>query len=751
MVIKRLENDLRAYYKTLLEMNEKTLRTVEELKDILQGFDPRLTTDPTPHKAWFPPMSSIFHGRQDLVDHLASKITNNKGKQRALVSLLGPGGIGKTSIALAVMEHPSVVKHFGNENRFWVPCVKAESVPHFLDTLYHSLHIRRKTGNTWNDILFELEPPPSRPELQPLRVLLLDNFETPWNLRGVRGEVEKILLDLAKVPGLSILMTMRANQPPIDDWESETISEVHPSTSHRIYQDIHPEGAKHPQLPKLLDALGHLPLAITLMAKIAKKTNYTADDLLSSWLRAGTDLLSKGSDASASMNLSIQLSVGSPLMKDNPDALILLANLALFPATIPIASLKYWAPASIDHIGAFSVLCDTALVERREKSLFVLPVIRSYILSPRHLPLDITNAARTNVRQACYSLLAKHKSSPGDPSFVENTRVLASQEANINSILFDATNSDEVDVDPQAIAGLLILCWHHHWVRPRLECIAHTMAVAVRTNNERYTAEALYCYGSMCLKLDRYSDATEKMELAHKKFLALGDTAGAGRCSLKLVEIGAFTFLGRPTRLKLVDRAESEFGQEDAYGIADSLLHRGEIFWQSGQGQDALAVLEKAKKQFELLHKPLSVAHCSFWLSRSFHEGSAEYSAALEMGYQALEAYELYGYEDRVAETLVHLSRVLKDSHVYDKALNTAMQCLEKCTLLGRPIGVSQSLFECGEILCLMRDYKEAQCAFQKSLASFESMGNTNVMGQMGAKRCRQRLSELLYDRAETS
>jgi len=67
------------------------------------------------------------------------------------------------------------------------------------------------------------------------RVILLDNFETPWNqLEGDQHNVERILRSLSSIPLLSILLTMRSNFPPSEeiDWNTRTFFQLR-GTHHR--------------------------------------------------------------------------------------------------------------------------------------------------------------------------------------------------------------------------------------------------------------------------------------------------------------------------------------------------------------------------------------------------------------------------------------------------------------------------------------------------------------------------------------
>ncbi|KAG6913714.1 hypothetical protein DXG01_004749 [Tephrocybe rancida] len=134
-------------------------------------------TAPQTSRSTMPANTSIFHGRHPIVAELASIITRPSPQH---ICLLGPGGMGKTSTALAVMEHADVHAYF-TDQLVWVPCVKATSLSIFLDTLHTSLGIATKSLNPLNDILSYLKG------LSVPIVLLLDNFETPWNTNDIES------------------------------------------------------------------------------------------------------------------------------------------------------------------------------------------------------------------------------------------------------------------------------------------------------------------------------------------------------------------------------------------------------------------------------------------------------------------------------------------------------------------------------------------------------------------------------------
>ena len=152
----------------------------------------------------------VFHGRDDFVEDIAQLLLH---EETSRICILGPGGMGKTSVSLAVVELPLIEERFPGRNCVWVPCIEATSATLLLEILYIQLQVPEDGDKqvTLEKIISELNV-----SKQP-RLILLDNFETPWNARGgTQKQVGDILRRLAKMSHVAILVTMRGRHPPCD-------------------------------------------------------------------------------------------------------------------------------------------------------------------------------------------------------------------------------------------------------------------------------------------------------------------------------------------------------------------------------------------------------------------------------------------------------------------------------------------------------------------------------------------------------
>ncbi|KAG6829799.1 hypothetical protein H0H87_010140 [Tephrocybe sp. NHM501043] len=612
-------------------------------------------------RANMPANTSIFYGRDFIVQELVTVLIS---PIRRHICILGPGGMGKTSTALAVMGDIDVKSHFSDGLRLWVPCIKATSVSLFLETLHTSLAIPKKSGNVLGDILAVLKASP------PI-VVLLDNFETPWNADEGQSEVEQVLRDIDQIPDVTLFVTMRSSFQPCGDisWHRVDLRAVDAVAARQIFCSWHPEGREDPDVPRLLESIGHMPLAVTLMAKFAGLTGLSADKLLEEYNSGmGTAMMGQGLDAKSSMDVCIGLSVYSPLMKAHLEAFDLLCTISMLPvgATYEMLS-KCWAK---DLMRALGVLKDTALIEQRRSSYFVLPVIQRYLLHPSRFP----NHVRTSMVEAACTFLKEHASAIGDPLYKVHSAALSVEDGNLEAILLTAKVPDHHVIQD----GLLLLARHQQYYRPRVDIIDRALTLVRTINHPILHGDVLHCYGEIFLQLHQYDKSLKMLEHALDLFLSVPDKKRAFECRLALDNVLRYHPDGTfELRHRIISgaKADCEYS-DDEEGSGRRLLALGSLHRRYRHHSIALNMLSQAEQVFTHLRDRQRHAECSQALAWTYYDTS-QYDLAYDNAMSALEENDSIGNLTKCSSVANDIGRILSARRDYQGSLRYFLRCLE--------------------------------------------------------------------------
>jgi hypothetical protein len=239
---------------------------------------------------------------------------------------------------------------------------------------------------------------------------------------------------------VAILVTMRGRDSPYNEaikWQSKDIRPADEAACLRIYHSIYPDSESDSDVGELLRVLGYMPFAVTLMARLAKEGRSTAKELLSAWSEYGPDIFPDHHEQS--MNRSISLSVDSYLMKQNPQALLLLKILSCLPAGTPKATLRWWVPAHYLAMvpSAIAILFKAGLLVENERQdfdspvLFVIPVVQSFMQQHGRIEEEI----RHNIQSSCRQYVQEHSCRDDDPAFPVKSKALAAEDINMQAIL----------------------------------------------------------------------------------------------------------------------------------------------------------------------------------------------------------------------------------------------------------------------------------------------------------------------------
>ncbi|KAJ7708570.1 hypothetical protein B0H16DRAFT_1438527 [Mycena metata] len=316
-----------------------------------------------------PAEPKIFHGREsELAD-----ILNHFRECTPRIAILGAGGMGKTSLAQAVLHHEEIViKYQGN--RFFVVCDTAASKVELAGLI--GAHLGMKPGKDLTQaVLFRLsEGPPT--------LLILDNLETVWEPAESRKEVEEFLSLLTDIISLALMITMRgAERPSKVQWTRPFLPSLEPlaqEAARKVFVAIAEDRHPMEEIDQVLSLTDNMPLSINLLAHAVDVEGTTA--ILSRWQREHTAVISEGYDRRSNLESSILLSLESPRITSTPHSQELLSLLSILPDGLSDVELKQSKFAIQDILDCKRALLRTSLAYADgNKRLKALVPIREYM------------------------------------------------------------------------------------------------------------------------------------------------------------------------------------------------------------------------------------------------------------------------------------------------------------------------------------------------------------------------------------
>ncbi|KAJ7788977.1 hypothetical protein B0H14DRAFT_2946316 [Mycena olivaceomarginata] len=262
------------------------------------------TTGSSPSISMLPPAPKIFHGRDFELQEVIKLLTQDSPR----IAILGPGGMGKTSLAQVALHHEDVVVKY--PERYFVSCHSSLTSLDLISTI--SSHIGFESAKSLQHIL------------------------QYFACTSTRLDAEEFLSQLAGMPRLAVLITMRgAEHPRKTRWTRPFLQPLTPLSNAAAWH----------QVQQLLDITGNLPLAVSLMANVVVYEG--CDRTLSRWSNENTHLLSDGYDQRSSLDISIMLSYSSPRMTCN--AKELLSLLSMLPDGLSDADLSTLLQVSLAY------------------------------------------------------------------------------------------------------------------------------------------------------------------------------------------------------------------------------------------------------------------------------------------------------------------------------------------------------------------------------------------------------------------
>ncbi|KAG1883858.1 hypothetical protein F4604DRAFT_1677564 [Suillus subluteus] len=262
-----------------------------------------------------PSRPAMLYGRDNLVAELTNLVVNDEH-----LALIGPGGMGKSSVAKAIINEPLVMAKFA-DRRFFI-----------------STFLRSASA-----------------------LVILNNAETfeEANTSSALGEIPPAISEMANIPGIILVLTSRSRRNALN----------HANSSEA-------EG----DIKGLLEELDFHPLSISILANAAQQNGWSPATLLKRWNDRHSKVLDVGKGKLQSLSDTMQLSLSSPSIQNlGKDGCRVLAIIAFLPQGLNEDLTSDLLPSFPQVDTICDALCMQSLVYRQDNFIKVLAPIRHYV------------------------------------------------------------------------------------------------------------------------------------------------------------------------------------------------------------------------------------------------------------------------------------------------------------------------------------------------------------------------------------
>jgi Cdc6-like AAA superfamily ATPase len=141
-----------------------------------------------------PAEPKMFHGRESELSHILQLF----GQGTPRIAILGAGGMGKTSLARAVIHHTEITANY-SQHSYFVACDSATTKVELAALIGAHLGLKPGKDSTYSLVHHFSSSPPS--------LLILDNLETLWEPTESRRDIEEFLSLLTDVGHLALIVS----------------------------------------------------------------------------------------------------------------------------------------------------------------------------------------------------------------------------------------------------------------------------------------------------------------------------------------------------------------------------------------------------------------------------------------------------------------------------------------------------------------------------------------------------------------
>ena len=622
----------------------------------------------------------------------------------APIALIGPGGIGKTSVTLAVLHDHRIEHRFGDNRRF----IRCDEFPatrnHFLCRLSNVIGAEIKNPEN----LASLRPFLSSREI----LIVLDNAESILDPQGPSArEIYADIDELVQLNNICICITSRISSipPGCETFEIPTLSaEAAHDTFYRIF--------KHSgRLDPIIDILKQLdfhPLSITLLATVAQHNKWNTDRVVMEWKRQRTGVLHI--QHSGSLAATIGLSLASPTFRElGPDARLLLEVVAFLPQGLSEKNAD-WLITTISNVPAMlDKFCALSLAYRNDGFVTMLAPLRDHLR-----PKDPGSSVLLRMTKENYSKRLSGEIPPGQPGF-EEARWITTEDINVEHLMYvfttiDANSQNVWDTCAEFMAQL-------YWHKPRLVTLGPKIETLPGSHPSK--AQCLWDLARLFGSVANFVECKRLLSCSLKLWREQGNNFQVAQTLRSLSDANRRMGLYEEG-IRQAEEASEVFGclgwvVEQANSLiflASLLCDNGQLNPAEGAALHAIDLLPEKGEELDVCqaHRTLG----EIYQSRGETEKAIHHfkvalgiASSLDMVYQVfwvnLSLADLFSREGKFEEARAHIEHT--KSHAADDAYLVALVMFQQARVWG-----------------MQRRFGEARSGVLRALDAFEQLGAAN-------------------------
>ncbi|KAG1791257.1 uncharacterized protein HD556DRAFT_1387020 [Suillus plorans] len=497
-------------------MNARTLGLKDNVHGNVERYHP-----PVP-----PSRPSMFYGREDLVAELTNLVVNDEH-----IALIGLGGMGKSSLAKAIINEPSAMEKFA-DRRFFVTYDGLDpstiTFETFTTRFAGALGIELAGADPMRQISAILRSASA--------LVVLDNAETFEEASGssALGEIPPAIADIANIPGVVLILTSRSRRnAPNVRWITKDIPPLELGAAQavffQIYQHANCSDAGE-DIRNLLKELEFHPLSINLLANAAQQNDWSPTTLLKRWNNRHSKVLDPGKGKLQSLSDTMQLSLSSPSIQDlGDDGRRLLTIIAFLPQGLndTLASDLLPSLPQVDII--CDVLCRQSLVYRQDSFIKLLAPIRYYV---RDSLQALDSTCLREIRHFYYRIV--------DCCLEEHDHyadIITSDHLNIEHVVaFNLAYVPDVIEETYDICWQFLWCLQRHLPRPTI-LTPIVFKIIENSSTRGPKACCLQYLGALYTTLTQLTEGMKAFKTAKALYLTVDDHENAAHCIVQCADI----------------------------------------------------------------------------------------------------------------------------------------------------------------------------------------------------------------------